>query len=185
MSNKKLIFNHEIPIEIFGECAVSLEVLVNDQSMFKKNFNSNNVHKEVIQFKKEYPDIQKNKISFLFTGDKEVENKFLKINQICLNKQILNRFNSEYLPDINPAWWEHLSDEQKQKHQETIYGRTGSHYGWYGEINLYYGVGFDLASRFNFQSEKEDYSRVLGEKIDWIFLDEHSVGMHNTVTYNK
>ena len=57
MSNKKLIFNHEIPIEIFGECDVSLEILVNDQSMFKKNYNANNVHNEVIQFKKEYPDL--------------------------------------------------------------------------------------------------------------------------------
>ena len=185
MRNQKLSFKHEIPIEIFSECEVYLEVLVNDNTVFKKTYKQDRKHSEVIQFEKEYMDVKKNKITFLFSGEKEVEKKYLKVKQICLNKQILNKYNSEYLPEINPEWWKSLTAEEQEQYNKTMYGMTGSYYGWYGEINLYFGVGFDVASRFKFESSVIDYSRIIGEKIDWIYLDENSVKKHHTLSYNK
>jgi hypothetical protein len=184
MTNRKLICKHDIPIEIFSECDVSLEVLINDDPFFKKTYKQDHKHSEVIQFEKEYTDVKKNKISFLFSGEKEVEKKYLKINQVCLNNQILNKYNSEYLPDINPEWWNNLTEQEQEHYNETMYGLTGCYYGWYGEINLYYGVGFDASSRFKFESSSKDYSRIIGEKIDWIYLDEDSVKLH-TLSDNK
>ena len=119
MRNQKLSFKHEIPIEIFSECEVYLEVLVNDNTVFKKTYKQDRKHSEVIQFEKEYMDVKKNKITFLFSGEKEVEKKYLKVKQICLNKQILNKYNSEYLPEINPEWWKSLTAEEQEQYNNS------------------------------------------------------------------
>lgn len=181
MTNTKLIFTHEIPVELFAQCNVSLEILINNVSLFKKQYSANEVHKEVITFEHEYVESRKNKITFMFLGNTEVEKKYLKILQICLNKQILNRYNAEYFPTINPEWWQQLTQEDKEKQKEIIYGKTGAEFGWYGEINFYYCAGFDYRSHFRYNRDVTDYAKLLGERINWVFLDENSVRKYNKV----
>lgn len=181
MTNTKLIFTHRIPVEIFAQCDVSLEILINNMSLFKKQYSANEVHKEVLTFDHEYVESRKNRMTFMFSGKTEVEKKYLKILQICLNKQVINQYNSEYFPDINPEWWQNLSEGEKQKQNEIIYGKTGAEFGWYGEINFYYLAGFDYRSRFIYNRDNNDYTKLLGEKTDWVFIDENSVKTHNRI----
>lgn len=179
MKNTKLIFTQEISVELFAQCEVYLEILINDESKFRKQYPANEIHREVIRFDHEYAESKKNKITFLFSGKKEVEKKYLKILQICLNKQILNRYNAEYFPKINPEWWQQLSLSEQEEQKEIIYGKTGAQFGWYGEINFYYCAGFDYRSRFRYNSAKKDYTKLLGEKINWVFIDENSIKKYN------
>jgi hypothetical protein len=181
VSNSKLTFTHEIPIEMYAECDLSLEILINETTVYKTQCSANTVHRQVINFEHEYIDSKKNKLTFLFSGDAEVEKKHLKILQICLNKQFLNRYNAEYFPDLNPEWWQDLSEEEKIKQKEIIYGNTGAVFGWYGKINFYYCVGFDQRSRFYYNRDTNDHTRLMGEKINWIFLDENSTKAHNKI----
>lgn len=181
MTNSKLIFKHEIPIELSAECNVSLEVLINGKLMWKKNYDGNVKHNEVIAFENEYTDAKKNKLTFLFSGNKEVEKKHFKISQIAINKQILNLYNAEYFPVINQEWWQQLNSDEKAQHQETIYGKTGSEYGWYGEINFYYCAGFDYRSHLRYNQDTTDETKLLGEKINWVYLDQSSNQIHNKI----
>lgn len=181
MNNTKLIFTHEIPVELFGQCDVSLEILINDDSFFNKKYSADKVHREVITFDNEYVEGKKNKITFMFSGAAEVEKKYLKILQICLNKQILNRYNAEYFPDINPEWWQKLSESEKQEQHSIIYGKTGAEFGWYGEINYYYCTGFDYRSYFRYNSDTSDHAKLLGERVNWVFIDENNIKKYNKV----
>jgi hypothetical protein len=180
MNNTKLIFKHQIPIELFAETGTALTVLINNEVCFKKNYPENNKYKEVIEFEKEYRDGAKNTISFLFTGEQEVEKKSLKILQIGINGQSINIYNAEYFPKINEMWWEQLNDEDKNKYNEIIFGATGAEFGWYGEINFYYCCGVDLKSWFRYNNSNTN-NHVLHEKLNWIYLDENSVRGHNKI----
>ena len=154
--------------------------MINNEVCFKKNYPGNNKYKEIIEFEKEYSDGVKNTISFLFSGEQEVEKKSLKILQICINGQVLNVYNAEYFPKINEMWWEHLSDEDKNKYNEIIYGATGSEFGWYGEINFYYCCGVDIKSQFRYNTCNTN-NQVLHERLNWIYLDESSVRGHTKI----
>tara|TARA_R110000782_G_scaffold106289_2_gene194498 strand:- start:7 stop:570 length:564 start_codon:yes stop_codon:yes gene_type:complete len=185
MNNTKLIFKHQIPIELFAETNTALTVLINNEVCFKKNYPENNKYKEVIEFEKEYSDGAKNTISFLFTGEQEVEKKSLKILQIGINDQMLNLFNAEYFPKLNQEWWEQLNDSDKKKYNERIYGTMGSEFGWYGEINFYYCCGVDLRTKFGYNNSDVN-NQVLHERLNWIYLDESSVrGYHKTAQRDK
>ena len=183
MSNKKLIFTHEIPVELYAHCDINLTVLVNNQTMFVKQYSAREIHNEVIKFDHEYKESKKNVMTFLFSGEKEVEKKYLKILQICLNKQMVNKYNAEYLPEINPEWWEQLSQDEKEKQNEIIYGKTGAEFGWYGEINFYYCAGFDYQAKLAYsENNKTDITKLLGEKINWVFIDENSTSPKNLIS---
>ena len=79
--NNGLTFKHQIPIELFAETSTALTILINNEVCFEKNYPGNNRYKEVIEFEKEYIDGVRNTIRFLFSGEQEVEKKFLKILQ--------------------------------------------------------------------------------------------------------
>jgi len=177
MTNNRLIFKHRIPIELSAETNTALTVLINNEVCFKKNYLGNKKHKEVIEFEKEYSDGTKNTISFLFSGEREVAKKSLKILQICINRQVLNVYNAEYFPKINDDWWEQLNTKEKNKYTELIYGRTGAEFGWYGEINFYYCCGVDLKSWFRY-SNSNSHNNLLHERLNWIYLDENSMRGH-------
>ena len=184
MNNTKLIFKHQIPIELFAETNTALTVLINNEVCFKKNYPENNKYKEVIEFEKEYSDGAKNTISFLFTGEQEVEKKFLKILHVCINGQVLDTYNAEYFPKINEVWWEQLNAKDKDKYTEMIYGATGAEFGWYGEINFYYCCGVDLRTTFRYNNSSTN-NHVLHERTNWIYLDENSVKAHNKITQRR
>jgi len=179
MTNNKLIFGHQIPIEVSAECDTSVQVLVNDRPVWENKYKKGLKHNEVIEFDEDYKDAKKNKLTFLFSGTDEVEKKYLKIFQITMNKQIFNLYNAEYFPNINREWWEQLTPDQKDYYNQVIYGKTGSEYGWYGEINFYYCTGFDFRSKTRYNQNTTDKHILLGEKQNWIYLDQDSNGVHN------
>jgi hypothetical protein len=180
-NHPRLTFKHEIPVEIFAECKVSLEVLINDETVFRKQYIPGSTYNEKIEFDHEYTEGVKNKMTFMFSGEAEVEKKYLKILQICLNEQILNKYNAEYFPKINLEWWKYLTQKEKNKVNDQIYGKVGAHFGWYGEINFYYCAGFDYKSHFHYNTNIVDYTKILGEKINWVFLDKNSNSITNKI----
>ena len=182
MSNTKLIFNHAIPIEVFTEAdAATVKLLINGEICFEKEYNGNTVHRELIQFDREYEDSSKTKMSFLFSGTREVENKHIKILQLSINKQSVNIYNAEYFPEIDTGWWQSLNTEEKEKQNTVIHGKANNTFGWYGEINYYYCCGFDMRSRFNYNKKDQDPEILLHRKRQWIFLDKDSVKGHEKI----
>lgn len=179
-TNTKLIFEHVIPIEVYAENTdVNVTIEINGNVEWQKHFPMNEIHSETIEFDKDYDDGSKNQISFIFTGDTESAKRYLKINQLCINKQVLNKYNAEYFPNINKEWWDKLQSEEKNKYTEMIHGRMGDVFGWYGEINFYYCCGFDFRSRFKYNNHnKQDIIRLLDERTNWIYLDENSARGH-------
>jgi len=176
----RLTFKHEISVEVFAQCNVSLELLINDETVFRKQYIPETTHNETIEFEHEYAEGVKNKMTFMFSGEAEVEKKYLKILQICLNEQTLNKYNAEYFPIINPDWWQQLTLKERDELNETIYGKTGAQFGWYGEINFYYCAGFDYKSHFHYNNTI-DHARIIGEKVNWIFLDKNSNSIPNKI----
>lgn len=181
MPDKKFKLTHKIPIELFAECDTRVEVRINDVSCFTKQYASDTLHKEVLELVHDYDQATKNTMSFLFSGDREVEKRSLKIKQICINDQTLNLFNAEYFPELNQEWWEQLNDSDKKKYNERIYGTMGSEFGWYGEINFYYCCGLDQRDKFRYNNQSNDTTRLLDERLNWIYLDQKSVKEYNKI----
>tara|TARA_E500000178_G_scaffold339555_1_gene381172 strand:- start:2555 stop:3103 length:549 start_codon:yes stop_codon:yes gene_type:complete len=179
MSNRKLIFKHEIPVEVFSQSDISLEILINDQQVFKKKYCQDQTHRELIAFNHEYQESTPNKLTFMLSGDKEVEKRHLKIFQICLNRQIVDKYAGEYFPILNPEWWQTLSEDEQQRHKTIIYGKHGAQFGWYGEINYYYYAGFDFSSQWRYNKSMQDPTKLLNERRSWVYLDEDAVRTHH------
>ena len=73
-----LHFNHTIPFRVFGEdCDVHLVVKINDEQIYEQNFEAGVEHTQTINLDKVYDDASKNRLSFLFSGDAEIEKKYL------------------------------------------------------------------------------------------------------------
>ena len=82
MRNTKLIFKHEIPIEVFTEAhTATVKLIINNEVCFEKEYKGNILHKELIQFDLEYKDSSKTKMSFLISGSRKQTHK--DITAIC------------------------------------------------------------------------------------------------------
>jgi len=175
-----LNFLHQIPIKVqSGSCATNLKVEINGYTVFDKTFAENSSVNYVLEFDHSYKEGVKNKICFKWTGPAEHENKYLKIEHIIINDQIINLYNAEYFPHIGDQWWNTLQDNEKEKYNEIIYGKAGNTFGWYGEINFYFCTGNNFQSRHSFNKSNRDPRKLLNEQNDWIFLDKsHSKLYH-------
>lgn len=180
MDNKKLNFNHTVPIEVFHENAeVQVEVLLNGESKFKKVFSPNIKHVEAIKFEHTYDSGQRNKLTFVFSGEAEAQNRYLKLNSININSQNLNIYNANYVPEINQEWWDSLNGDDKEKYLEIIYGKNGATYGWYGTIDLEYLTVVDqksfLQKRLSKETNDIEIEEIISRKLDKIFLFHDNV----------
>ncbi len=180
MDNKQLNFNHIIPIEVFHESDdVEVEILINDQSKFKKVFTAAVVHKQSVAFDHLYEPGQRNKLKFIFSGKSEAKTRYLKLNSININSQNLNVFNANYVPTINQEWWDSLSGDDKEKYLEVIYGKNGATYGWYGTVDLEYITVVDqkgyLQKRLSKETNDIEVEEIISRKLDKIFLFQENV----------
>lgn len=173
MQGTRYNFTHCVPIEVSSQTQVTdLTVRVNDTVVFEKQFQPGRI-KQQIEFGYHYEDGKKNRFCFVWKGQgKEDEDKHLKIDQIIINGQLLNVHNAEYFPELNSAWYSGLDESQKQMYNARIYGRTGKVFGWFGEVNFYFCTGANYRSRYKYNIENEDMSRIIAEKIDWIYQDK-------------
>lgn len=171
-----LNFDHIIPFRVFGQdCDVHLEVKINDDQMYAQRFEAGHVHTETINLRKDYDDASKNRLSFTFSGETEIEKKYLEIGQILINGQAINKYNAEYFPILNKEWWEGLTDQEQYQYNKIIYGNSGNKFGWYGEINFYYYCGLNSSSMIYYNNNsKEDVDRLLDVSTNWIYKDKTS-----------
>lgn len=171
-----LHFNHTIPFRVFGEdCDVHLVVKINDEQIYEQNFEAGVEHTQTINLDKVYDDASKNRLSFLFSGDAEIEKKYLKIGQILINDQAINKYNAEYFPELNQDWWQGLTQQEQYEYNKIIYGNSGNHFGWYGEVNFYYYCGLNSSSMIYYNNNsKEDVDRLLDVSTNWIYKDKTS-----------
>ena len=173
---KKFYFSHSIPFRVFGkDCDVSLKIKINEDQIFEKSFKAGHIHTEILNVDKEYKDASKNKVSFMFSGETEIEKKYLKIGQIVINNQAINKFNAEYFPKLNDEWWQGLSKAEQYEYNKIIYGNSGNQFGWYGEVNFYYYCGLNSSSMIYYNNNsKEDVDRLLDVSTNWIYKDRTS-----------
>jgi hypothetical protein len=181
-SKKHLIFKHHIPVEVLsGDVPTTIRIEINNIAVAEKNFKPNSVDQHVFEFDHLYEEAVKNKICFKWHGTTEHENKYVKIENITINDQILNLYNAEYFPIISDEWWNSLEDQQKEEYNEIIYGKAGNKFGWYGEINFYYCTGVNFQSRHHFNKSNRDPRKLLNEQNDWIFLDKSDAKVYHKV----
>ena len=179
---KNLYFKHHIPVEVLsGDVPTTLGVEINGKLVSEKIFKQNTVETHVFEFECAYEEAVKNKICFRWHGATEHENKWVKIENITINDQIINLYNAEYFPTISDEWWGSLEDQQKEKYNQIIYGKAGNRFGWYGEINFYYCTGFNFQSRHYFNKSSRDPRKLLNEQNDWIFLDKDDAKVYHKV----
>lgn len=177
MDNKKLNFPHTIPIEVFHENnSTTVEIFLNNELKFGKTFAPKKVHKETVTFSHLYQSGQRNQIKFVFSGSAEAESKYLKINSLIINNQLVNIYNANYQPELNPEWWESLEEKDKEKYLEIIYGKNGTTFGWYGKIDVEYLTFFDqksfLQKRIARDTNDIEVNEIISKKIDKVFLIE-------------
>ena len=83
-----LVFEHSIPVEVFTEAeTMHIKLLINGESCFEKEYAGGVIHKDLINFDREYDNGSKNKMSWHLSGTQEVEEKYLKVSQISINGQ--------------------------------------------------------------------------------------------------
>jgi len=168
-----LMFNHRIPIEYFsGDHDTQLKISVNDREIMSRELPKDQTEKITIEFVNNYNEGYKNKITFDWHGGHEHEGKFIKIKNINIHDQILNINNAEYFPELNPEWWESLTQQQQDHYNEIIYGKTGGVFGWYGQINFYFCTGLDFRSRTLYNKGNTSSRKLLSEQTVWIYQDK-------------
>lgn len=133
-TNTELKFRNQIQFEVFAQCSTKLVVQVDGVEHFNKNFEADKKYIEKLDFYHSYKDGGRSNLEFLFTGEKEVAKKYIKINSIYINNTYISQLQGYYYPDINPEWWDSLSKKQQQEMNDVIYINSGGHYGWYGRI---------------------------------------------------
>tara|TARA_A100000164_G_scaffold357771_1_gene368762 strand:+ start:101 stop:667 length:567 start_codon:yes stop_codon:yes gene_type:complete len=180
MDNKQLNFNHAIPIEVFHDSdAVQVELYLNDKIKFKKTYQPNIKHKEVIEFDNLYDAGQRNSLKFVFSGKTETQSRYLKLSSININNQNLNIYNANYVPQINQEWWNSLSGDDKEKYLEIIYGKNGATFGWFGTVELEYLTVVDqknfLQKRLSKDTNDIEIEEIISRKLDKIYLFQDHV----------
>lgn len=177
-----LVFQHEIPLTISTTNQQSrVTVKVNGVEKFNKKFDpgTNDVK---ATFEHSYVEGAKNNVSFEWEGfGQEDRDKGMKINQIIINGQALNVHNAEYFPTLNPVWYSNLNDDEKKMYNERIYGKAGKIFGWFGRVNFYYCTGFDYRSRNIYNVQNKSVSKILAEKVDWVYYDRDFAKLYHRV----
>lgn len=109
-TNFKLNFSHDIGFEIFQDNDdPTLEITINNVSLFKETFSAGTVHKRSANFHHDYADREKNCLRFKFTGTKESANRYVKLGRIIINETYLNILQPYYKPNLNTEWWNSLA----------------------------------------------------------------------------
>lgn len=169
MNNRSLNFFHEIPLEVYHSSdTVTVEISINNHIVYNQEYSAGKVHHDVVSFYYEYADAEKNCLVVNFRGNTDALKKYIKIKSVAINQTWLNLYNADYKPTLNSTWWNSLTDKEKTKQQEIIYGKRGNTFGWFGEILFDFGTGVDNRSRFMLNNNIDS---ILSKKLDWIFLD--------------
>ena len=182
--DRQIFFNHVIPVKVFSKTQkTKLELFVNESPVYEKIFEPKIENEETILFDKIYTNGTKNKISFFWSGQGQLEDsdKLFSINNILIKKQPLDIYNAEYFPQIDESWWSGLNDREKVHFNDIIYGKSGKSFGWFGEINFYFCSGIDFRSKHLYNILCKDNRKLVNEKIHWIYDDESCIKK----TYNR
>ena len=173
LSNRSLNFFHEIPIEVFHETnEVYVKLSINNFLIFEKTFLPGILHCETIKFYKEYDESCKNIICFDFFGNKDAQNKFIKIKSISINNIWLNLYNANYKPLLNPEWWDSLTSNEQENYLDIIHGKNGNTFGWFGKVFFEFAAGYDRKSKIKMR-RVSNINEILSSNLDWVYLDNY------------
>lgn len=168
-NNRILDFLHQIPIEVYHDTDdVEVSISVNQELKFKKKYIRNIIHRDLVEFRHEYKDAEKNSVTVTFGGTLETANRYLKIKSILINNVYINIYDADYRPILDKIWWNSLNEDNKEKYLDVIYGKNGNTFGWFGEISFSYACGYNTMSK---QFYNDSIDVILSKKVDWIFLE--------------
>lgn len=155
-TNHKLNFKNEFSFEVYCDVESQVEIQINKEQKFLETFQAKTLHKRSIEFYHDYTDGKVNKVEFLFSGEKEVSNKYLKINSLYVNSKKIDQLSYYYFPIIDEKW---LTPENKNR----IYVNNSGIFGWYGRIKYEVRTVLDGNSHY-IAGQDPDYglTRVLG-----------------------
>jgi len=155
-TNSKLDFKNEFGFEVYSDVDPTVIICVDGVEKYRETFSSGIKHFRTADFYHVYEDKQKSNIEIFFQGNKEVSNKYIKLNSIYINSKKIDHLAYYYFPDIDPKW---ITPEI----QDRIYINNGGIFGWYGRIKYEIRTVLDANSHYIAGSDP-DYAitRVLG-----------------------
>jgi len=155
-TNHKLNFKNEFSFEVYCDVESKVEIQINEEEKFVETFQAKTIHKRNVDFYHNFVDGSTNKLEFMFSGEKEVSNKYLKINSLYVNNKKIDQLAYYYFPIIDEKW---LTPEIKDR----IYVNNSGIFGWYGRIKYEVRAVLDGNSHY-IAGENPDYAltRVLG-----------------------
>ena len=169
--NQSLDFFHQIPIKVFHDKdTVAVQVKVNHTVVFSETFAPGVEHQRTVAFRYNYNDGEKNTLEFEFSGSVESSNRYLIIGGVGINNTTVDVYEAHYTPQLNQQWWQNLTAKKQESYLDSIHGKNGNKFGWFGTIKYYYYCGVDLKSRYNTSATKSEL--LLGRAPSWVFLDE-------------
>lgn len=173
-TNDNLTFAHDIGFEVYQDNAdPTLEITINDVTVFKETFSAGTVHKRSANFYHDYTDRAKNCVRFAFTGTKESANRYVQLRRIVVNDTFLNILQPYYKPDLNKEWWDSLNSNEQKEMLGRIHGNCNGTFGWYGTFDFYFNSGMDFASKY--KGCPEDKDTVIGVRPTWVTLTKNTV----------
>lgn len=173
-TNYRLEFSHSFGFEIYQDNDTPrLQILINNTSVFDETFSADIVHQRTANFRHEYLDRQKNCVEFIFTGNKESPNRYVRVKNIAVNDTYINILQSYWNPDINQEWFDSLSDNDKFEMKRRIHGNNNGVFGWYGSWKYYFNSGVDFSSKY--KGCVDDRDNVIGMRPVWITLSKNTV----------
>lgn len=142
------------------ECDHNIKIEVNEKSVFEKSFTKGKEHDYRITDDFDYVRPGLNFIKILWNGERECENKFLKVFRLVVNDQSIPNYNAR----IDPIENEYIKDLKSTKQGMTAYKKrilyNGHHFGWYGTYRFQFVIDPHLLKK-----SRPSYSAILGTGI--------------------
>ena len=170
--------SHTIKFSVFSKSfPTTVEILVNGDREFVKDFPAGKKVIEKVVFEKDYEDQKENNIKFVWKplGGKEDGEKDLRVDQIMIHRQFVDEHNYEYHPDLNDDWWNHLSEEERNKYLRVIHGSPSKNFGWHGEIDYNFVTLIDFRSKQLYNTRNNNIRLLVGQSTNWIYYDRSCI----------
>jgi len=173
-NNFALRFSHTIKFRVRHDSSpVSVSVSLNEKEYYQKEFKAGLTHDTEAKFVATVEDGVKNLLTIDFKGTTESPDRYLQVKNISVHGKKLNRYKNIYDPIIDPAWWEPLSEQEKDHYNDVIHINNGAHFGWYGRVVYEYYSGADQTSCYLNDASAED--RLTNSLAQWVFNDGSGV----------
>jgi len=123
-----------------AESSYNIMIKINEHTLFHQTFHSTKIQKLKIYEYVDYVESNVNKVNIIWSGDKECENKHLKIYKLVINDQhiaphsvISYPVENDYIKTLKST-----KEGQLEYRKKILY--PGHEHGWYGTYQFRFGI---------------------------------------------